>query len=109
MTTSTPALVNTYFELAAQGDSEAYLELFDDDAIVEDEGNTYRGIEAIRQWRAEVPQVRYDITSVDAAADGGVVVTATVTGDFPGSPFEGLRFEFVNFDDAKIRTLYIRT
>jgi hypothetical protein len=109
MTTSTPTLVNTYFKLAAQGDSDAYLEIFDDDAIVEDEGNTYRGIDAIRQWRAEVPQVTYDITAVDAAADGGVVVTATVTGDFPGSPFAGLRFHFVNFDDAKIRTLYIRT
>ena len=109
MTTSTPAIVKTYFQLAAQGDSETYLALFDDDAIVEDEGNTYRGIEAIRQWRAEVPMVTYDITAVDAAPDGGVVVTATVTGDFPGSPFAGLRFHFVRFDDAKIRTLYIRT
>jgi ketosteroid isomerase-like protein len=109
MTTSTPTLVKTYFQLAAQGDSEAYLALFDDDAVVEDEGNTYRGIEAIRQWRADVPTVTYDITAVDAAADGGVVATATVTGDFPGSPFAGLRFHFVDFDGAKIRTLYIRT
>jgi ketosteroid isomerase-like protein len=109
MITSTPTLVNTYFQLAAQGDSEAYWALFDDDAVVEDEGNTYRGIEAIRQWRAEVPQVTYDITAVEAAADGGIVVTATVTGDFPGSPFAGLKFHFVDFDDAKIRTLYIRT
>lgn len=59
--------------------------------------------------RADVPMVTYDITAVEAAAEGGVVVTATVTGDFPGSPFAGLRFGFVDFDDAKIRTLYIRT
>ena len=108
MTTSLPAIVTTYFPLAAQGDSEAYLALFDDDAVVEDEGKTYRGIEAIRQWRTDVPQVTYDITAADVQADG-VVVTATITGDFPGSPFAGLRFRFVGFDDAKIRTLYIRT
>jgi hypothetical protein len=109
MSTSLPAIVTAYFKFAAQEDSDSYLALFDDDAVVEDEGKTYQGIEAIRAWRVDVPLVAYDITAAGVEPDGSVVVTCTITGDFPGSPFEGLRFEFVDFDDAKIRRLYIRT
>jgi SnoaL-like domain len=109
MSTSLPAIITTYFDVAAQGDPNSYLALFDDDAVVEDEGKTYRGIDAIRQWRSDVPLVSYDITSADGEPDGSVVVTCTITGDFPGSPFEGLRFHFVSFDETRIRLLYIRT
>ena len=54
MTTSLPTIVATYFDIAAQADTEAYLSLFADDAVVEDEGKTYHGIDAIRDWRADV-------------------------------------------------------
>ena len=48
----------------------------------------------------------YEITDVE---DGpaGTVVTATISGDFPGSPFAGLRFRFEDYDDAHIRKLRI--
>ncbi|MCX5119030.1 hypothetical protein OG992_17755 [Micromonospora sp. NBC_00362] len=37
----------------------------------------------------------------------GTVVTATITGDFPGSPFAGLRYRFSDYDDTAIRQLRI--
>ena len=55
-----------------------------------------------------MPLVRYEITAVDHEPDGSVVVTCTISGDFPGSPFAGLRFHFVSFDASCIRVLYIR-
>ncbi|WP_192579660.1 hypothetical protein [Micromonospora sp. AMSO31t] len=42
-----------------------------------------------------------------AIIPAGTVVTATITGDFPGSPFAGLRFRFEDFDDTHIRRLRI--
>ena len=32
---------------------------------------------------------------------------ATVIGDFPGSPFAGLRYRFADYDDKNIRKLRI--
>jgi len=102
----TPPIVSRYFALASAPDSEAYFALFAADATVEDEGVTHRGIDAIRAWRGEVPLVTYAITDVDPTADG-LVVTATITGDFPGSPFAGLRYRFEDFDDEHIRALRV--
>ncbi|MGC3863454.1 nuclear transport factor 2 family protein [Micromonospora chersina] len=103
---SPPDMIRRYFALAGQPDQEAYFALFADDAVVEDEGKSYRGIRAIREWRRETPLVSYEITDVE---DGpaGTVVTATISGDFPGSPVAGLRFRFEDYDDAEIRKLRI--
>ncbi|MDG4760569.1 nuclear transport factor 2 family protein [Micromonospora sp. WMMD710] len=103
---SVPAIIRRYFELAGRPDSEDYFALFAEDAVVEDESAEYRGIAAIRQWRRAVPLVSYEVTDVQ---DGpaGTVVTATITGDFPGSPFAGLRYRFSDYDDSAIRVLRI--
>jgi len=106
-TTTAPPLVRRYFELAPSRDTEAYFALFADDALVEDEGREYAGIDAIRAWRTEVPLVEYAITYVEQAAEG-LVVTCTITGDFPGSPFAGLRFRFEDFDERQVKVLRIR-
>lgn len=103
-----PTLVERYFELASQPDSEDYFALFAEDALVEDERHTHRGLDAIRKWRAEVPLVSYAVTGVDETPEG-LVVTATVTGDFPGSPFAGLKYRFEDFGDDRIRVLRIVT
>jgi hypothetical protein len=56
MTAATaPQIVRRYFELAPSRDTEAYFALFANDALVEDEGKEYAGIDAIRAWRTEVP------------------------------------------------------
>ncbi|TYC05080.1 nuclear transport factor 2 family protein [Micromonospora sp. WP24] len=104
--TEAPEIIRRYFELAGRPDTDAYFALFADDAVVEDEGRTYRGIAAIRDWRGEVPLVRYEITDVEDAAEG-TVVTTTISGDFPGSPFAGLRYRFEEYDAERIRRLRI--
>ena len=101
-----PDIIRRYFDLAGRPDSEDYFALFADDAVVEDESTSYRGIEAIRQWRRAVPLVSYEITDVEDTP-AGTVVTATITGDFPGSPFAGLRYRFGDYDDRVIRALRI--
>ncbi|MET8039360.1 nuclear transport factor 2 family protein [Micromonospora sp. NPDC005215] len=101
-----PAVVRRYFELAGQPDSEDYFALFAEDAVVEDESTEYRGIAAIREWRRAVPLVSYEITDV-VDTPAGTVVTATISGDFPGSPFAGLRYRFSDHDENAIRVLRI--
>ncbi|MBE1487408.1 nuclear transport factor 2 family protein [Plantactinospora soyae] len=103
---SGPEIIRRYFALASQPDKDAYFALFAGDAVVEDEGKTYVGIDAIRAWRADVPLVSYDITDVEETP-AGTVVTVTITGDFPGSPFAGLKFRFEEYDDSRIRRLRI--
>ncbi|SCE82066.1 SnoaL-like domain-containing protein [Micromonospora coriariae] len=102
----TPDIIRRYFELAGQPDSEDYFALFAQDAVVEDESTEYRGIGAIRRWRREVPLVSYEITDVEDTP-AGTIVTTTITGDFPGSPFAGLRYRFSDYDDSTIRALRI--
>lgn len=104
---ATPHIVQRYFELAPSRDTEAYFALFADDALVEDEGTEYAGIGAIRAWRTETPAVEYTITDVQPTGEG-LVVTCTITGDFPGSPFAGLTFRFEEFDEGHVKVLRIR-
>ncbi len=104
--TSVPDIVRRYFDLASKGDEEAFFALFADDAVVEDEGEEYRGIERIRHWRSRVPLVTYTISHVEDTP-AGIEVTATIEGEFPGSPIAGLRFRSEDYDDVHIRRLRI--
>ncbi|MDZ5443065.1 nuclear transport factor 2 family protein [Micromonospora sp. 4G57] len=105
-TNTAPAIIRRYFQLASQADKEDFFALFTDDAVVEDESTEYCAIDAIRRWRSDVPLVSYEITDVEDTPTG-TVVTATISGDFPGSPFAGLRFHFDDYDDTRIRKLRI--
>ena len=91
------ALVATYFARAADPDPEPYVALFSPDAVVEDDGRTWRGRDDVRRWRTDVPAVTYDVRSV-TPLDEGALAVASIAGDFPGSPVD-LRFTFT-FDDA---------
>ena len=106
-TATVPAIVRLYFELAPSQDTEAYFALFAPDALVEDEGVEHHGMAAIRAWRTEVPLVSYEITDVEPTP-AGATVTATITGDFPGSPFAGLKFHFEHIEGDAIHRLRIR-
>lgn len=99
-------LVDRYFRLARQRDSDAYLAQFASDAVAEDEGHEYHGIEAIRAWRNEVPPVSYTVGGVEVA-DGEHVARVEIAGDFPGSPVT-LTFRFTFTDDGHIEALAIR-
>jgi hypothetical protein len=106
MTLDLPAPIAAYFT-ADQGDSEAVAQCFTDNAVVKDEGRTYHGRAAIKQWKADV-SAKYQYTSEPIACeqqDGKFVVTSRLTGNFPGSPVN-LRFFFGLVGD-KIASLEI--
>jgi hypothetical protein len=51
--------------------------------------------------------VAYTITDVEDTHTGNTVVTVTISGNFPGSPFAGLKYRFDDYDDTQIRRLRI--
>jgi len=92
---------------ADKRDIEAIAQCFTKDAVVKDEGHTYTGVMAIKQWKAET-STKYTYTSEPFALeqrDGTTVVTSRLTGNFPGSPVD-LRF-FFRLERGKIEFLEI--
>jgi hypothetical protein len=74
---------------------DAIARCFTPEAVVKDEGHTYRGREAIKAWKAAA-SVAYTYKSEPFAVEqkrGLHVVTSRVTGNFPGSPVH-LRYRF---------------
>lgn len=91
-----PAVLAGYFEAQNKREVEAMLASFTADALVCDEGREYRGAAAVREWIVDVTS-RYapQIEVFETFADGSkVVVDASVSGTFPGSPVRR-RFAFV--------------
>ena len=106
MTLVLPQPVATYFA-ADRTDGDAVSRCFTETAVVQDEGHTYRGRAAIKQWKADAA-AKYQYTSEPFACeqkDGKFVVTSRLTGNFPGSPVN-LRF-FFRLDGDKIASLEI--
>ncbi|KAA2316073.1 nuclear transport factor 2 family protein [Pseudooceanicola sediminis] len=83
-----PPPIHTYFTARAPQDGNALAAAFGPDAIVQDEGQTHRGQQAIRDWwLAANAKYRHHAEPIAMTeADGKTMVKATVTGDFPGSP-----------------------
>jgi hypothetical protein len=107
MAVELPNPIADYFEADRQKGAEAITRCFAEDAMVKDEGHTYSGRDAIRQWKAD-SSTKYTYTSkpVAIASQGGrTVVTSHLAGDFPGSPVD-LRCFFV-LKDGKITELEI--
>lgn len=101
-----PHPIATYFS-ADKGDGEALSRCFTDDAVVKDEGRTYLGRAAIKQWKAESSK-KYVYTSEPFACaqdNDKVIVASRVSGNFPGSPVE-LRY-FFGIEGNKIASLEI--
>lgn len=107
MTLTLPPHVSTYFEIANGSDLSQVAQCFTPDAVVVDEGKTYRGHEAIEAWQREAQKTfDYTVEPVNASQEGDrLKVMADIVGNFPGSP---ARLEHV-FDLAgdKIRSLKI--
>ncbi len=90
-----PGPVAAYFA-ADQSDGDAVALCFTENATVIDERRTHAGRDAIRRWKAEA-SAKFSYTTDPFAVseeDGRTVVTAHVSGDFPGSPVD-LRYAFV--------------
>ena len=106
MTLDLPKPIAAYFT-ADKVDSEAVAECFTENAIVKDEGHTYQGRAAIKQWKAEV-SAKFQYTTEPFTCeqkDGKFVVTSKITGNFPGSPVV-LRF-FFGLEGDRIASLEI--
>ncbi|MEA2889336.1 MAG: hypothetical protein QOI05_129 [Bradyrhizobium sp.] len=107
MSLQLPVPIERYIEIANSGTPEAAPECFATDAIVRDEGQTYEGVAAIKNWMAATKKkYRHTITPLELAERGGQsVLKARLAGSFPGSPIT------VNFNFAlaggKIRALAI--
>jgi hypothetical protein len=100
-------VVREYFHVAPQQDIARYLALFAADAMTEDEGHVYHGIDQIREWRAEVIPVAYDVRDI-RRIDPDLQALVEISGDFPGSPVT-LRFLFQISGDGLITRLAIRS
>ena len=101
-----PKPIAAYFA-ADKGDSETLSQLFTENAVVKDEGHTYKGRAAIKQWKTDA-STKYEYTSEPFACEqkgGKTVVTSRLTGNFPGSPVD-LRFFFA-LEGDKIASLEI--
>jgi hypothetical protein len=108
MSVSLPSPIDLYVRIENSGDVEALSECFTPNATVHDEGRTYKGLPAIRKWKADTKKKYNHAVAPLAVAhqDGKTVLKAKLTGNFPGSPVT-LQFSFV-LEDGKIASLEIR-
>ena len=102
-----PPLVDLYVKIENSGDVEALSECFASNATVRDEGHTYEGLAAIKEWKADTKKkYNHIVVPLEVAhRDGKTVLKAKLTGSFPGSPVT-LEFSFV-LADGKIASLEI--
>jgi len=107
MSIELPDVIATYFAADKKGNAQALSECFTQDAVVTDEGNTWTGRDAIRQWMANAStKYTYTVEPFALAEDGDrTVVTSHLVGNFPGSPVD-LRYFFV-LRDGRIAELEI--
>jgi len=91
-----PSVIAEYFAADKKGNAQAISECFTQGAVVVDEGNTYTGRDAIRQWMANAStQYTYTVEPFALSEESGqTVVTSHLVGNFPGSPVD-LRYFFV--------------
>lgn len=103
-----PAPVTAFVQAMNTHDSEALIACFTPDAVVHDEGEEHHGAEAIQGW-ADAANAKYQTTLQPIALTergGETVLTAQVSGNFPGSPIP-LHFDLTFLGD-KISALAIR-
>ena len=107
MTIELPPPIANYFAVDGRGDPSGVARHFTDDAVVRDEGHTYTGHAAIAQWKADSStKYQYAVEPFAIANEAeATVVTAHLTGDFPGSPVD-LRYRFA-LDGDRIASLEI--
>lgn len=102
-----PAPIAAYYHASDVYDSRLLASCFSDDALLYDEENKYHGPEAISRHILEAnrdAKVRIEITDC-MERNEDTVVTATLSGDFEGSP---LPLDFIfNLENRKIKALNI--
>jgi hypothetical protein len=109
MSIQLPDPIAHYVQIANSDTPEAVPECFAPDATVYDEGQTYAGVAAIRNWMAATKKkYGHTVAPLEFAERGSQsVLKARLTGNFPGSPIT-VNFSFV-LAGGKIRSLEIRS
>ncbi|SRR2546422_11760742 len=104
-----PAPIALYIAAENRGDTDALARCFAEHAVVRDEGQTIRGLAAIKQWNAGTrKKYQHTIGPLGSALKGDkTIVTNRLTGNFPGSPTE-IQF-ILRLDGDKIASLEIRS
>src|SRR5712672_4498208 len=107
MSIQLPIPIERYVQIANSGTPEAASECFAPDATVYDEGQTYEGMAAIRNWMAATKKkYGHTVAPLELSERGGQsVLKARLAGSFPGSPIT-VNFSFV-LAGGKIRSLAI--
>ena len=79
-----------YFSAEDAADTDVLERCFAPDAVVRDEGQVMRGLDAIKAWKlAAQAKYRYRVEPLSASHEGATAtVRARLTGSFPGSPVE---------------------
>jgi len=107
MAVSLPAPIAAYFNGSNARAPQAVAAAFAVDGQVHDEGQLHQGREAIAAWKRAALD-KYQMQMVPLKVEQSrqaVVVTASVAGDFPGSPLQ-LTYRFGLADDG-IKSLRI--
>lgn len=107
MKTKLPPPLDAFVAAKNAHDAKAFVACFAADAVVRDEQQTHTGRRAIQAWFEEVSrQYRTQLSVTGVEEHGGkTVLTADVSGDFPGSPFP---FQYhMTLKDGKIAALEI--
>ena len=88
MPVALPEAIARYFAAEQAHDAEALARCFTPDGVVRDEGGTFTGATAIRDWNAAAREkYHHTVTPLGALdRDGATIVSGRVAGDFPGSP-----------------------
>ncbi|MCG6206479.1 nuclear transport factor 2 family protein [Rhodopseudomonas sp. HC1] len=102
-----PAPIAAYFDGSNDRAPQAVAAAFTLDGEVHDEGQIHRGRDAIAAWkRAALDKYRMQMVPLKVErSQHAVVVTASVAGDFPGSPLQ-LNYRF-GLDHDGIKSLQI--
>jgi SnoaL-like domain len=102
-----PTAIQLYLESPVQHVGTRFSELFTDDAVVHDDGNTYVGLESIQRWNNDAASAfTFTREVVEVLIRGaGAVVRVRIEGSFPGSPVE-LHHHF-SLDGNKIALMTI--
>jgi SnoaL-like protein len=108
MSIALPIPVAAYFAAEKTADADALARCFAEDGVVRDEGGTFQGMAAIKQWNATAREkYHHTVEPISAVArDGKTVVTGKVSGNFPNSP---VNLEHIfRLEGDKIASLEIR-
>ena len=106
MSLEVPGAVADYLAAEKVKDADKLALCFAEDGVVQDEGHTHQGRDAIRRWKREADaKYQFVMEPLGASVDQEVVtLRARLTGNFPGSPAElGFRFTLADGEIAALK------